>query len=154
MDNGWIRAEFRTRIDKPLAEVARRFDQNLMQYLAPAFPRLRLHTHEGNHPGSRVSVGLDFLLFEWKWEVEIVSEERRTGSWVFVDEGRRLPPFLSAWRHEHGLFALSTQQTEITDRIFWRPGRYWPSFLVRILVESQFRRRGPLYRRFFESGKA
>lgn len=149
-----MRAEFRTQIDKPLAEVAERFNKELMLYLAPPFPRLRLHTYEGNQPGSRVCVGLDFLLFEWKWEVEIVSEVRHPGSYVFVDEGRQLPPFLSAWRHEHGLFALSPQVTEIADRIFWRPGRYLPSFLVRKLVESQFRRRGPLYRRFFENGKA
>ena len=140
---------FQTRVNQTLSLVKERFNEDLFRFLAPMFPKVSILRYDGQEPGNQVWVELNFILFSWQWQ-SLISESRENPDLVeFTDVGTSLPPFLSSWKHIHRIENIDNQ-TLISDIIFWEPGKYWPGWLVHILLIGQFSSRPRLYRKWFQ----
>jgi ligand-binding SRPBCC domain-containing protein len=147
-----IQLHFQTRVTQSFLIVRENFGEKLFEALRPVFPIIRILAYEGQHPGAKVWVQMKFGLFTWDWisRISSVSEDEKT--FQFIDIGEVLPPFLGKWRHVHSLVQDKTG-TIIHDDLEFAPGKFWPEWLVRILIWSTFVQRGPGYRKFFSSLK-
>lgn len=141
---------FRTEVPVAFEQVKSRFNLDLLRYLSPVFPRVIIQKYGGEKPGDEIQIRLDFLLFSWNWDCCIAENCDEPGHYFFVDEGRRLPPFLSMWRHRHELLAKGNH-TLITDQLYFSAKGLWPGFLVRFLLKMQFGQRDRLYKKYFSA---
>ncbi len=140
--------QFETEVPAGFEKVKAGFNLQLLKALSPAFPKVNIIKYEGEMPGDEVHIRLDFLIFSWNWDCSMVQNSHEPGHYFFVDEGRRLPPFLSGWQHRHELRAKGNH-TLITDHISFAPGGLWPGFLVKFLLWMQFSQRKNIYLRHF-----
>jgi ligand-binding SRPBCC domain-containing protein len=128
------------------------FSRPLLEYLSPAFPRIEIKKYEGESLGNKIEIEMNLILFSLPFHVQIVEvEEIKSNQYFFVDEGRKLPPFLKYWRHRHELIRDESRGTRIIDHLWAETNPYFPEWLLRKVLESQFGKRGPLYRKFFEN---
>ncbi|MEM9326361.1 MAG: hypothetical protein AAGA85_11915 [Bacteroidota bacterium] len=135
-------------VESSLATVKQGFTEALFLKLSPPFPRVRLARFDGSSPGDIVSLELDFVLFKQRWTSEIVSEANTNQEWVFVDEGKELPFFLSRWRHQHEVHAQE-DGARIVDNIEYATGWILTDIIMYPAMYLQFLYRKPIYKRFF-----
>ena len=137
-----------TRIEKDFEIVKRNFNLDLFDALRPPFPLVKILQYQGNLPGNLVEVELNFILFKWIWLSEITAFEENNTLFRFTDLGRKLPPFLSEWKHTHALEKIGSE-TKIIDDITFQAGKFWPDALVKLLIWFQFSQRPGLYKAYF-----
>lgn len=147
-----MKIHFETHIPLSWKEVQGRFNRSLLDYLRPPFPLVEIEQYDGNHPGARVSLRLNFILFKISWVSLITEEFQDSERYFFIDEGIRLPPFLKSWKHRHQIEQTGPQSCKITDDISFEPGPFWPGFLVKFMLWAQFSQRPRLYKKFFRKG--
>jgi len=138
-----------TNIERDFESVKKGFNLSLFEALKPPFPLVKILQYQGNEPGNLVEVKLNFILFSWVWLSEITAFEENDALFQFEDQGRKLPPFLSSWHHIHSL-QKNRNQTRIIDNITYQAGKFWPDWLVRILIWFQFSQRPGLYKKYFQ----
>ena len=140
-------------VGRPLKEVLDGFDEKLFRYLSPAFPLVKIREFGGIRKGDLVDLNLNFLLFSWNWTSLITASGETETGFMFVDRAEKMPPFLSCWEHRH-ILEKSGEDCIIRDEIDFLPGKGWPAWLVRIMIELQMRPRKEKYRRYFEGKQA
>lgn len=138
-----------TRVRKSPSDVWAGFDENLFKKLNPPFPPVRLLRFDGNSPGNRVSLELDFVFFKQKWTSLIVEQRETPQEIYFIDEGRELPFFLSYWRHKHRIILHENGGTVLCDEIDYRTPLLFTDYLLYPLLWAQFAWRKPIYRKVF-----
>jgi ligand-binding SRPBCC domain-containing protein len=140
-----------TQVPGDFRQVMARFDRELFEALAP--PNLEIVRFDGSRSGDRVHIRLHFPGFALEWVSRIVeAAETESEAW-FVDEGEKLPFFLTSWRHVHRVAAAGPGQSRIEDDITFSSPRWLPAWLVWPTLYLQFAARGPLYRRFFSKAE-
>ncbi|GJM59469.1 hypothetical protein [Persicobacter diffluens] len=145
-----MRLKINTRINAPLELVQEHFAQDLFEQLNPPFPKAAVLVYEGNYPGARVELEIDFLLFKQKWISEITTVQKEPDNYSFIDEGRQLPFFLKNWHHHHLLLKKGVQ-TEIVDDIQFSSGNSLLDLLLYPGLLIQFLYRKPIYKSYFNS---
>ena len=138
-----------TTVDAPFDRVVAGFGAPLFETLNPPFPRARLLRMDGNTPGHRIEIDLDFILFKQKWKGVITAGSQSDGLFWFVDRGECLPFFLRSWEHYHGISAVNGGATSIIDAIRFRQAPWIPRFLMRGMLFYLMRYRSPRYKRYF-----
>ncbi len=134
----------------PWKEVISGFDEKLFLLLNPPFPPVRLRRFDGCRKDDMVELELNFLLFKQTWVSEIVESAEEEGGFYFVDVGRKLPFFLSKWRHRHSI-RQKAGGTEITDDIEFQTGTLLTDGLFYPILWLQFLYRKPIYRKVFNT---
>lgn len=124
------------------------FDRALFERLAPPFPPVDVVRFDGCQKGDVVHLRLNFLLFKQDWVSDITDQQRSDDEIYFVDEGTKLPFFLTYWHHRHGLQRSGTG-TVIVDAITYRTPTRLTDWLFWPLLWAQFAYRKPIYRRIF-----
>jgi len=139
-----------TPVAQSLAEVKAGFTERLFLALnpPPPFPKVELLRFDGCKTGDTVILKLHFPFFSQEWESLIVHDEESNELWLFIDSGKRLPFFLSSWKHKH-LVKVEKGQTIIYDDITFGTPWWLPSLLMAPLLKFQFGMRKPIYQRFF-----
>lgn len=140
-----------TYIRLPLSEVTRLFDRRLFDYLKPAFPKLKILRYDGQHRGDQIKLKVGLWPLFLPWDILIADNWDEPDRWGFIDQGLRLPPPLTAWRHEHRVERHPDGNSVIIDYVGFRIGPLWLSRLLAPLVRKQFEARSPLYQRYFYS---
>jgi len=138
-----------TLVDAPFDRVVAGFGSPLFSVLNPPFPRTHLIRMDGNLPGHRIELKLDFGLFSQDWTGVITAQAESYSHYWFVDQGVRLPFFLRSWEHFHGIIEISARVTYITDAIRFREAPWIPRFLMRWMLLLLMRYRSPRYKRYF-----
>ncbi len=147
-----MKLTIRTSVKAPLDAVWAGFDRRLFDRLSPPFPPVRVLRFDGCLTGDVVSLELNFLLFKQVWNSDIIDQQTTAGEIFFIDEGVKLPFFLSAWHHKHRLIKEGTG-TIIADEIdFQTPSRLL-DYLFYPLMWAQFAYRKPIYRSIFGRSK-
>ncbi|WP_266365236.1 SRPBCC family protein [Tellurirhabdus rosea] len=144
-----MRLTLRTPVRQPLAQVWAGFDETLFNQLSPPFPPVKALRFDGCQKGDVVHLRLNFLLFGQDW-ISLITDQQETADEIFfIDEGTKLPFFLSSWRHKHRLIRQGNQ-TLIADEITYRtPGGLLTDLLFYPLLWAQFAYRKPIYKRSF-----
>jgi ligand-binding SRPBCC domain-containing protein len=144
-----MRIRMTTTVAAPAPEVFAGMDEALLRQLSPPYPRARVLRFEGSRPGHQVHIRLGFGLFSTLWHSCITHETQGPPVWQFVDEGTRLPFFLSRWRHAHRVHALPGGGSAIEDDAEFGTPWWLPAPLVWLGLWGYFAYRRPRYRRRF-----
>lgn len=137
-----------TTVTASMPTVWKGFDETLFTKLSPPFPPVNLLRFDGSMTGDVVSLELNFIFFKQEWTSLITDQNETDREIYFVDEGRKLPFFLSFWRHKHRLIKEGTG-TIIADEIEYRTPFILFDYLMYPLLWAQFAYRGPIYKRIF-----
>ncbi len=139
-------------IETPVAmdyrEVYAGFTKDLFVELTPPGIPVKLLRFDGSKTGDEVHLELSFPGFKQQWISEIISDACDDNECCFVDEGRRLPFFLSYWRHAHRILKDGSG-ARIVDDIEFRSPIPGMALFVYPVMARQFRARGPVYQRIF-----
>lgn len=128
--------------------VMKRFDRKLFEQLNPPFPPAELLRFDGSKKGDVVSMQLNFLLFKQHWTSLIVKDGVTKDEAYFIDEGIKLPFFLSYWRHRHRILN-DGQYAIIVDDVYYKAHFRWLGYLLYPVMWLQFAYRKPVYRKVF-----
>ena len=143
-----MKLTIRTQVQSPPEAVWAGFDRQLFDRLSPPFPPVTVLRFDGCLQGDRVSLELNFLLFKQVWNSDIIDQQTTPGEIFFIDEGTKLPFFLSAWHHKHRLISEGTG-TVIADEITFQTPNVLLDYLFYPLLWAQFVYRKPIYRTVF-----
>ncbi|GAA4403938.1 hypothetical protein GCM10023187_20480 [Nibrella viscosa] len=138
----------KTPVNQPLHQVWTGFDRSLFDTLSPPFPPVKVVRFDGCRTGDVVHLQLIFLVFRQDWISDITDQQESADEIYFIDEGRKLPFFLTYWRHRHRLVRRGNQ-TVIIDDITYRTPTRLTDWLFYPLLWAQFAYRKPIYRRIF-----
>ena len=140
----------KTRVDPAPSVVWAGFDRALFSQLSPPFPPVKIVRFDGCRTGDIVQLRLNFLLFRQDWISRVVDQQTTDNEIYFIDEGDRLPFFLSYWHHRHRLLRVSGKHTLIVEDITFRTPFRLTDYLLYPLLWLQFAYRKPVYRRVFD----
>ncbi|GAB3989029.1 hypothetical protein GCM10028807_12990 [Spirosoma daeguense] len=144
----------KTRVEKALPQVWTGFTRTLFEQLTPSFPPVNVIRFDGCKQGDVVHLQLNFILFRQDWISHIVDQQTTDEEIYFIDQGTKLPFFLTYWHHRHRLLKLqddtSENQTLIVDDIYFRTPSRLTDMLVYPVLWLQFTCRKPIYRRVFK----
>lgn len=136
------------RVSASLPYVWSQFDQNLLAKLAPPFPIARIIQFDGCQVNDKVCIELDFLLYKTRWNSEITAYQADATSYVFVDEGTRVPFGIKTWRHEHRIESISVHESAIIDKIQFQTNYKLLDWLLFPLIWGMIAYRLPLYKKY------
>lgn len=143
-----MRIKIETKVQASLNEVKAGFTDELFLKLNPPFPPVKLEKFDGCKTGDQVVIILNFILFKQTWISDITEDKEENGSWYFVDQGTKLPFFLSKWRHHHGVKSESIG-SKIIDDITYSTGTLLTDLIIYPLLYGQFLYRKPIYKKVF-----
>jgi len=124
------------------------FTRELFEKLNPPFPKAHLLRYDGNKPGDEVHIKLNFLLFSQTWFSKITDFHESESASYFVDEGTKLPFFLTSWKHKHLIQKSGENQSKIIEDIeFESPIALLPFVYIGIVFQMKYR--SPVYKRLF-----
>ena len=138
-----------TKVNQSLLKVWEGFNLELFSKLAPPFPPVEVKEFGGCLKGDKVHLELNFLLFKQDWISDIVDQKRTESEIYFIDEGTKLPFFLSYWKHKHRL-VKDDEGTLIVDDIIFKTPTILTDYLFYPLMYLQFLYRKPIYKKVFE----
>ncbi len=138
-----------TKVNQSLLKVWEGFNLELFSKLAPPFPPVEVKEFGGCLKGDKVHLELNFLLFKQDWISDIVDQKRTESEIYFIDEGTKLPFFLSYWQHRHRL-VKDDEGTMIIDDITFKTPTILTDYLFYPLMYLQFLYRKPIYKKVFE----
>ena len=138
-----------TKVNQSLLKVWEGFNLELFSKLAPPFPPVEVKEFGGCLKGDKVHLELNFLLFKQDWVSDIVDQKRTESEIYFIDEGTKLPFFLSYWKHKHRL-VKDDEGTLIIDDIIFKTPTILTDYLFYPLMYLQFLYRKPIYKKVFE----
>lgn len=145
-----MRIQIKTKVDASLEKVKQGFTEDLFLSLNPPFPPVKLLQFDGCQTGDQVALELNFILFKQMWVSDIIKDDLNESSWYFIDQGIKLPFFLSSWKHHHGVKRESEGST-IIDDITFSTGTILTDLFMYPLLLGQFLYRKPIYKKFFRN---
>lgn len=138
---------FKTPVTSSMNTVRDGFNLELFKALKPPGVQLEVARFDGCKKGDEVhlKVGLGIKV-EW---ISLITEDSETeNEWSFVDEGKKLPFPLTAWRHHHRV-VKDGEGSIIIDDISYSCGFSLITKLMKPILYLQFVGRGSIYRRIF-----
>ena len=138
-----------TKVNQSLSKVWEGFNLELFAKLAPPFPPVEVKEVGGCLKGDKVHLELNFILFKQDWISDIIDQKRTESEIYFIDEGTKLPFFLSYWQHRHRL-VKNGESTIIIDDITFKTPTILTDYLFYPLMYLQFLYRKPIYKKVFE----
>ncbi len=136
------------RVSASLPYVWSKFDKNLLAKLAPPFPIARIIQFDGCQVNDQVCIELDFLLYKTRWNSVISAYQADATSYVFVDEGTRVPFGIKVWRHEHRIESISENESAVIDKIHFQTNYKLLDWLLFPLIWGMIAYRFPLYKKY------
>ncbi|GAB3882024.1 SRPBCC family protein [Spirosoma agri] len=141
--------ELKTDVTKSMADVWQGFNRDLFDRLSPPFPPVDVVRFDGCLKGDVVHLRLNFLVFRQDWVSQIVDQQTTEFEIYFVDQGTRLPFFLTYWHHRHRLLRNPSGGTCIIDDITFRTPFRLTDLLLYPVMWLLFAYRKPIYKRLF-----
>jgi ligand-binding SRPBCC domain-containing protein len=143
-----MKLKIQTSVEKNYLQVWEGFTEDLFNQLSPPFPPVKVMQFDGCHKGDTVELELNFLLFKQRWKSLITDQQSTNTEIFFLDEGVKLPFFLTFWKHRHRIIK-NGDSTIIADEIEFRTPTLLTNYLFYPLLWLQFAYRKPIYRKVF-----
>ena len=142
-----MRIELSTHIEnRTIVNTFQKFDEALFLKLAPPLPVSKLIRFDGCKTNDVVALKIR-IFFKWHlWESLIISNENTESEINFVDEGSKLPFFLSFWKHRHRIVQEKNDVLIIDDIEFFAHNNVLTLLSFPILY-LMFAMRKPIYRK-------
>lgn len=124
------------------------FDRDLFEALSPPIGKIEVVKFTGSKTGDQVH--LRFVRpIQAEWISDITDHGSRDNELFFVDEGRKLPPGLKYWKHEHVVRKVNANRSLIIDRIHFKSYFWLLSILLYPLLFFTFYPRKKQYKSYF-----
>ena len=143
-----MKLTIQTSVQQSYQQVWAGFTKDLFTKLSPPFPPVKVIRFDGCLKGDIVELELNFLVFKQSWKSLITDQQTTDVDIFFLDEGIKLPFFLSSWRHYHRIIKGS-DSTIIADEIEFHTPTILTDYLLYPLLWAQFAYRKPIYRSVF-----
>ena len=143
-----MKLKIQTSVEKNYRQVWEGFTEDLFNQLSPPFPPVKVIQFDGCHKDDVVELELNFLLFKQRWKSLITDQQSTNAEIFFLDEGVKLPFFLTFWKHRHRIIK-NGDSTIIADEIEFRTPTLLTNYLFYPLLWLQFAYRKPIYRKVF-----
>lgn len=147
-----MKLTLKTKVSQDINSVFAGFNLELFEKLTPPMTQVKVLRFDGCKKGDIVSLELRIMwLIRQEWTSEVTASEATDALIYFIDEGegKKLPFFLSKWRHEHRIERDETGDgAYIVDKIDYR-APFGLNFLLWPVLWLQFAFRRPVYRRVF-----
>lgn len=140
-----------TRVEANYLSVKRKFNEKLFLKLNPPFPPVQLKEFGGCEKGDKVHLRLNFIFFKQDWISDITFDNTDDKKFEFIDEGTKLPFFLSRWKHHHIVEKIDDESSMIIDDVNFKSPFFLMDFLLYPVLWLQFVYRKPVYRKYFKS---
>jgi ligand-binding SRPBCC domain-containing protein len=140
-----------TRIDNHYQKVWEGFDVALFRALNPPFPPVKVLEFGGCKPNDKVVLELNFIFFKQTWVSLITAQESNEQAHYFIDEGEKLPFFLTQWKHKH-IVKKDGENALIIDEISYK-SYFLLEWLLYPAMLLQFAYRIPVYKKYFQRKK-
>lgn len=141
----------KTRVAGNYRDVFAKFDRELFEALTPPGMKVDLVRFDGSATGDIVHIRLSILgLIKQEWISKITEDRIEDDKAWFIDEGEKLPGFLSYWKHRH-IVRKSESGSIIVDNITYKTPFILLDWLIYPALYLQFAYRKPVYRKFFRS---
>lgn len=144
-----MKIKLSTTVAGTVVSVFKQFDRKLFEVLKPPFINLQIERYDGGEVGHRYDLKLGLFGINQKWQGVVTAREESGESAFFIDEGRILPRPLIYWRHKHLIEKKDERTVNIIDDIEFRCGLPILDFLMQLVLLNMFKRRQPLYRKYF-----
>jgi ligand-binding SRPBCC domain-containing protein len=143
-----MKLKIQTSVEKNYLQVWEEFTEDLFNQLSPPFPPVKVIQFDGCHKGDTVELELNFLLFKQRWRSLITDLQSTNTEIFFLDEGVKLPFFLTFWKHRHRIIK-NGDSTIIADEIEFKTPTLLTNYLFYPLLWLQFAYRKPIYQKVF-----
>ena len=143
-----MKLTIQTSVQQSYQQVWAGFTKDLFTKLNPPFPPVKVIRFDGCLKGDVVELELNFFVFKQSWKSLITDQQTTDVDIFFLDEGIKLPFFLSSWRHYHRIIKCN-DNTIIADEIEFRTPTILTDYLLYPLLWAQFAYRKPIYRSVF-----
>ena len=143
-----MKLKIQTSVEKNYLQVWEGFTEDLFNQLSPPFPPVKVMQFDGCQKDDTVELELNFLLFKQRWKSLITDQQSTNTEIFFLDEGVKLPFFLTFWKHRHRIIK-NGDSTIIADEIEFRTPTLLTNYLFYPLLWLQFAYRKPIYRKVF-----
>jgi len=140
-----------TQVKAEWKRVVSGFTKELFVKLNPPFPPVEVKQFDGCVKGDKVRLELNFLLFKQEWVSDIIESNESENGFSFIDEGVKLPFFLSHWKHQHIIEKREDGGSYIIDDIQYSTGTWLTDILFYPVLYGQFLYRKPIYRKIFSN---
>ncbi|AFK04402.1 hypothetical protein Emtol_3273 [Emticicia oligotrophica DSM 17448] len=137
-----------TNVEQNLEQVWHQFNEKLLLKLSPPFPIVRILSF-GHKIGEKVTIELNFFILRQIWISIITDSVYERQKAYFIDEGIKLPFFLSNWKHQH-IIEEHGSGCKIIDEIEFRTPTILTDYIFYPILYLQFLYRKPIYRKIFK----
>jgi len=124
------------------------FNRNLFIALSPGFPKVELSRFDGCLKGDEVHLLLHFPFFPQEWNSLIIESGNDPKGYYFIDQGIKLPFFLSYWEHKH-IINKSASGSLIIDDIYYEAHNRFLEVLLYPSLWLSFYQRKSKYKKAF-----
>ncbi len=146
--NTTLRITLQTEVSGNYRAVMNQFDRDLFEALTPPVGKLEVLKFTGSKTGDLVH--LRFLSpLKAEWVSRITDHGETETEMYFVDEGEKLPPGLTYWRHKHIVRKIDSNHSLIIDQMDFRSYFYLLSLIIYPFLFFTFYPRKKQYKSYF-----
>jgi len=145
-----MKIHLETLVKQDFKTVWQGFTKELFLALTPPYTPVEVIRFDGCKKGDEIHLEIQFFLFKQAWH-SIVTEQVETDDEIyFIDEGVKLPFFLSYWHHKHRILK-QTEGTLLIDEITFESMHGFGSLSTYPALYLQFASRQAIYRQWFDA---
>ncbi len=144
--------QLKTKVKGHYKDIMARFDRDLFEALAPGFPPMEIVEFSGSREGDKVHIRFGAPV-NAEWVSLITDHGVDESEAYFVDEGMKLPPPLSYWKHRHIVRKITEDTSCIIDDITFRGPNRLLTWLMYPGILLGFYPRKKIYRAYFGRGE-
>jgi ligand-binding SRPBCC domain-containing protein len=137
----------KTPISNDLASTFSLFNEDLFKALKPPIISLKVDRFDGCHKGDEVHLEIGLGPLKQKWVSLITDDKVHEDVCYFIDEGTKLPPPLTYWKHIHRIVKVDNNNCVIEDDITFSSGNTVLDALLYPVMYAQFALRAPIYKK-------
>lgn len=136
-------------IKRNYREIFAGFNRELFLALAPSFPPNKLLRFDGCAVGDEVHIALGVFPLKQTWISVITEFYTDENEIYFIDEGKKLPTFLTFWRHKHRIIKIDETNAQIIEEVTFETAAWAPKSFTISLLKRTFTARTPVYQKIF-----
>ncbi len=144
-----MKIEIHTHVKQDYQQVWQGFTKELFLALAPPYTPVEVLRFDGCKKGDEVHLEIQFFLFVQQWHSKITEQKETENEIYFIDEGIKLPFFLSYWHHKHRILK-QPEGALIIDEINFETLHGFASASVYPALYLQFHSRQVIYQKWFD----
>lgn len=144
-----MKIEIKTNVEQDYKTVSGSFKVDLFKKLKPPLVGLKVKRFDGCKKGDEVHIEINTLGIKQDWNALITGNGENENEVYFIDEGIKLPNFISSWKHIHRIIK-NGDSAIIIDDINYRTPNFVLDILSYPVMYIQFYFRKPVYKSYFK----